>query len=257
MRTDVICNLYAMMKTRAEAASVARAMRDRNNNQPPHPGIYPDYAAPVVVNTPDDGREMRDMRWGMPSPQFVLMQSAGKRADKLRAKGQEIDKAAFAEMIRLEPDSGVTNVRKTDSKHWTRWLGPEARCLVPFSSFAEPDQDHEGSRQNIWFAFDDSRPLAFFAGVWTPHQCVRKAKTGWEEIEAFGFLTTDSAEPVKTYHSKAMPVILTDPAELDLWMSAAPWAEVAHLQRPRTDLVIVARGGKQDGEATASPGLFG
>jgi putative SOS response-associated peptidase YedK len=66
----------------------------------------------------------------LPSPQFVLLQSASKRADKLRAKGHEVDKPAFAEMLRLEPDGGVTNFRKTDSKHWTRWLTPANRCLV-------------------------------------------------------------------------------------------------------------------------------
>jgi putative SOS response-associated peptidase YedK len=242
-----MCNLYSMMKQRAELMRAVGAMQ-RDTNRGPQASVYPDYDAPVVINGAE-GREVRDMRWGMPSPQFVLMQSAGKRADKLRAKGQDVDKAAFAEMLRLEPDGGVTNVRKTDSKHWTRWLGPENRCLVPFTSFAEPDQDHEGTRKNIWFALDESRPLAFFAGVWTPHQCVRKAKTGWEEIEAFGFLTTDSAEPVRAYHAKAMPVILTERAEWDLWLSGAPWSEVSHLQRPLPDrLQIVAVGGKQDGE---------
>jgi putative SOS response-associated peptidase YedK len=246
-----VCNLYSNTLPRSAIIQLARALRDRNDNQPPQPGIYPDYPAPVIVIGEDGQREMRNMRWGMPSPQFVLMQSAGKRADKLRAKGQDIDKPAFAEMLRLEPDSGVTNVRKTDSKHWTRWLTPGNRCLVPFTSFAEPDQDHEGSRKNIWFALDDTRPLAFFAGVWTPHQCVRKAKAGWEEIEAFGFLTTDSAEPVKTYHTKAMPVILTTEEERDLWLSNAPWEDVKRLQRPLPDglLKVVSVGGKQDNPA--------
>jgi hypothetical protein len=44
-----MCNLYAMMKGRAEAAKLVRALRDRNDNQPPQSGIYPDYEAPVVV----------------------------------------------------------------------------------------------------------------------------------------------------------------------------------------------------------------
>ena len=101
------------------------------------------------------------------------------------------------------------NAQGKPNAHWRPWLGPANRCLVPFTSFAEPDQDHERTRQNIWFALDESRPLAFFAGVWTPHACVRMKSKGWEEIEAFGFLTTDPAEPVKTYHAKAMPVILT------------------------------------------------
>ena len=44
-----------------------------------------------------------------------------------------------------------------------------------------------------------------------------------------------------------MPVILTEPEEWDLWMSDAPWTEVAQLQRPLPDrLKVVATGGKSD-----------
>ncbi len=246
-----MCNLYAMMKTRAEAARLARAMSDRNNNQPPQPGIYPDYLAPVVVQGADGSREMRDLRWGMPTSKRALLDAANKRADSLRKKGTEFD---FDELLRMEPDKGVTNVRNTTNArgevnaHWRPWLGPANRCLVPFTSFAEPDQDHEKTRQNIWFALDETRPLAFFAGVWTPHACVRMKSKGWEEIEAYGFLTTEAAEPVRSYHQKAMPVILTTPAEWDLWMSNAPWSEVQSLQRslPEGALKVVARGVRQD-----------
>jgi len=94
----------------------------------------------------------------------------------------------------------------------------------------------------------EERPLAFFAGVWTPYSCVRKIKTGWEDCEVYGFLTTEANSEVAAYHSKAMPVILTEPAELDLWMSPAPWVEVKHLQRPLSDgtLKVVANGVRKD-----------
>lgn len=239
-----MCNLYAMMKGRAEVAALVRALADRNNNQPPTPGVFPDYAAPVVVRDETGARELRDMRWGMPSSKKALMDAASKRADKLRAKGGTVD---FNELLRMEPDKGTTNIRNTASRHWQPWLGPANRCLVPFTSFSEPDQVG-GSLQPVWFAREEDRPLAFFAGVWTPWGCVRKIKTGWEDCELFGFLTTDANAEVATYHSKAMPVILTAPAEWDLWLSDAAWSDVQHLQRPLPDgaLKVVARGVRQD-----------
>lgn len=238
-----MCNLYAMMKSRAEVAALIRAV-DRNNNQPPMPGIYPDYAAPVVVREPGGERMMRDMRWGMPTPKTVLVEAAKRRADKLRAKGGSVD---FDELLRVEPDKGVTNIRNTASRHWQPWLGPVNRCLVPLTSFSEPDQVG-GSLQSVWFAFGEARPLAFFAGLHTPWACVRKIKTGWEECEVFGFLTTAANAEVAAVHDKAMPVILTDPADWDLWLSDAAWPDVQHLQRPLPDgtLQIVARGVKED-----------
>jgi putative SOS response-associated peptidase YedK len=243
-----MCNLYAMMRGRAEVAALMRAL-DRNNNQPPQPGVYPDYAAPVIVAGEDGRREMRDMRWGMPSPRQVVHEAATKRADKLRAKGKTVD---FDELLRMEPDKGVTNVRNTASPHWQRWLVSASRCLVPVTSFCEPDQVG-GSLRQIWFALDETRPLAFFAGVHTSWSCVRKIKTGWEDCELFGFLTTEANAEVATYHSKAMPVILTDPADWDLWLSSAPWADVRSLQRPLPDgsLKVVAEAVKEDAAVPA------
>ncbi len=239
-----MCNLYASTRMRSETVRLARAMRDRNDNQPPLSAVFPDYPAPVVIRGEDGAREMRDMRWGMPSSKKALFDAASKRADKLRAKGQSVD---FPQLLRLEPDKGTTNIRNTASPHWKPWLGPDRRCLVPFTSFSEPDQVG-GSLQPVWFALDERRPLAFFAGVWTPWTCVRKIKDGEVTCDVFGFLTTDANAEVGTYHSKAMPVILTTPEERDLWLSDAPWEQVRHLQRPLPDgaLKVVARGDRKD-----------
>lgn len=81
----------------------------------------------------------------------------------------------------MEPDKGTTNVRNTTSQHWKRWLGPESCCLVPLTSFSEPDQVG-GSLQPVWFALSEERPLAFFAGIWKsrhwpPPECGRSASS--------------------------------------------------------------------------------
>ena len=64
----------------------------------------------------------------------------------------------------------------------------------------------DGSRPSVWFALDESRPLAFFAGLWTRWKSVRKVKEG--ETTNDPFLTTEPNAIVAPIHAKAMPVIL-------------------------------------------------
>ena len=146
-------------------------------------------------------------------------------------------------------DAGVTNVRNTKSSHWRRWLGVENRCVVPFTSFAEHEVLPNGSRPPVWFALDESRPLAFFAGIWTRWTSVRKMKEGATTNDLFAFLTTEPNDVVATYHPKAMPVILTTAEEIEIWMTA-PLAQALALQRPLPNQVlrVVARGSKKDGD---------
>ena len=135
------------------------------------PGVFPDYKAPIV-RTGAEGRELATARWGMPSSSKALMDATKKRAEKLQAKGKSVD---FNELLRMEPDGGTTNIRNVKSKHWTRWLGVENRCVVPFNSFSEFNKAEGG---DIWFALDETRPLACFAGIWTNWTSVRKVKEG-------------------------------------------------------------------------------
>ena len=221
-----MCNLYSLTKSQDAIRQLVRAMTDNTGNMPPLPGIYPDYAAPIVRNR-TEGRQFSMARWGMPSPATVLV---GKKSD-----------------------SGVTNVRNVESAHWRRWLIPEHRCVVPFTSFAENEVLSDGKRPTVWFAFNEDRPLAFFAGIWTRWTSVRKVKEGETTNDLFAILTTAPNAEIGAIHPKAMPVILRDAAEIDQWMNA-PLPEALKLQRPLPDgsLRIVARGEKEDG---APPGM--
>ena len=149
-------------------------------------------------------------------------------------------------------DPGVTNVRNTTSPHWRRWLGVENRCVVPFTSFSENEALADGSHPPVWFALDESRSLAFFAGVWTRCTSVRKVREGETTNDLFAFLTTEPNADVAPIHPKAMPVVLTTPEEIEIWMSA-PSAGALKLQRPLPNgaLRIVARGLRQDGGVAA------
>lgn len=200
--------------------SLFRVDRDRTGNLPQMPGIFPDYPAPIV-RIADGERELTMARWGMPSPQFAL-------------KGKTCD-------------PGVTNVRNTASPHWRRWLGPSNRCLVPFTSFSEYETGPGGKKIPVWFALDDSRPLAAFAGIWNKWTSVRKAKEGEVTADLYAFLTTEPNDVVAPVHPKAMPVILTTDEEFDIWLRV-PASEAMTLQRPLADgmLKIVAKGERQD-----------
>jgi putative SOS response-associated peptidase YedK len=76
----------------------------------------------------------------------------------------------------------------------------------------------------VWFALDEGRPLAYFAGIWTSWTLTRKLAEGEVTADLFGFLTPDANAEVGAVHPKAMPVILTREEELDTWL-AAPWPE--------------------------------
>ncbi|MBC7801973.1 MAG: SOS response-associated peptidase [Gemmatimonadaceae bacterium] len=219
-----MCNLYSVTKGQQAIRELANAMRDTTGNLPPMPDVFPDHAAPIVRTGADGVRELTMARWGMPSPVFAL-------------EGRKVDK-------------GVTNVRNTASPHWRRWLTPGSRCIVPFTSFSENERTPEGVVQPVWFALDETRPLAFFAGIWTGWTCTRKVAEGEITCDLFAFLTTDANAEVGAIHPKAMPVILTEPDYLEAWLTA-PWSEVCELQRPLPDgaLTIVGRGLKKDGPA--------
>jgi putative SOS response-associated peptidase YedK len=114
-----------------------------------------------------------------------------KRAQKLEAKGRAVD---FKELLRMEPDVGTTNIRNVNSSHWKRWLGPDHRCLAPFTSFSEYDTI-DGKKTPVWFARDQSRPLLCFAGLWTNWTSVRKAKEGEITANIFATRTSEQSTP--------------------------------------------------------------
>ena len=64
----------------------------------------------------------------------------------------------------------------------------------------------DGSRPPVWLAFDESRPLAFFAGLGARWTSVRKVKEGETTNHLFGFPPTEPRAEMQVIHPAAKPV---------------------------------------------------
>lgn len=153
--------------------------------------VFPKSTAPVLK--PDEAGRLwwTTMRWGLPGPK----QFGG---------------------------APVTNIRNIKSPHWRPLLGPQHRCLVPFTAFSEyEDASPKGKKQIRWFAPPD-RTMLFFAGIsgeWYGDYGSKKApNVGVHKL--FSFLTTAANDLVRPVHAKAMPVILRTQAEREEWLNA-------------------------------------
>ncbi len=100
----------------------------------------------------------------------------------------------------------VTNVRNLTSPFWKSMLSkPAQRCLVPFSTFAEP-KIGKGKAEH-WFSIA-GEPIAAFAGIWRPSDVGK----------VYAFLTCEPNPLVAPLHPKAMPVILL-PGDYEAWLT--------------------------------------
>jgi putative SOS response-associated peptidase YedK len=145
--------------------------------------IYPKYDACVIRI--EEGRRIVDvMSWG------IITTIKGK-------SGKPIQKP-------------VTNVRNLTSPFWRSTIAnPAQRCLVPFTSFAEPrpGKDPETGRPANWWFTVAGEEVCAFAGIWR-----------WSEgKKRFAFLTCEPNPLVAPLHPKAMPVIL-QPEDYESWL---------------------------------------
>jgi putative SOS response-associated peptidase YedK len=217
-----MCNLYSQKKSQAEVRDLANAMVDRAGNTPSLLAISPNGKAPVVRALPSGERKLLMMRWGFPLPNLP--------GTKPRSPY-------------------LINIRSTHSRYWLPWLRKiEILCLVPVTSFAEPDW-RSSKCVWTWFAQHESRPLMFFAGIWREWEGNRGTKVAPDMGKhlVFSFLTTGASADVAPFHPDATPVLLLDQSARDQWMFA-PWEMARELQKPPPagTLRVIAAGKKED-----------
>ena len=190
-----MCNLYSLNKKRDAVARFFRVSHNRTAAFEQLSAIFPRHMAPVVRQTADGEREAVMMSWG-----FMLLQNG--RAPR-----------------------PVTNVRDDKILTSTFWKSSfqERRCLVPASSFCEPNGDVKPATWH-WFAIngDEERPLFAFPGIWKRYRGPLKKDGPNVEIETYSFLTTTPNSLVATINHERMPVLLTQEEEFETWLRGSP-----------------------------------
>ena len=142
-----MCNLYSFGSPSRvmDAANKALGKKVRlgaSAGNLPEDYIGADSEGPVIRRSGED-LEIDILRWGFPPA------SAKDKSGKWTPP--------------------ITNIRNLESRWWKNvnrdWLlKPDHRCLVPFSSFAEPVPGK--GRENAWF--ETPKAQGFFAGIWRP-----------------------------------------------------------------------------------------
>jgi putative SOS response-associated peptidase YedK len=216
-----MCNLYSLNKKRDMVARFFRVSHNRAASFERASAIFPKNIAAVVREAADGEREIVMMSWG-----FIFVENG-------------------------KAPRPVTNVRDDKiltSAFWRRSF-LERRCLVPASSFCEPNGDVRPATWH-WFSIKgaDARPLFAFPGIWRRYQGPLKKDGANIEIDTYAFLTTTPNSLVATINHERMPVLLTREEEFDAWLRA-PVDEAFALAReyPSEKMRIVREGfAKQD-----------
>ncbi len=97
-RAEAVCNLYSLNKNKNTVATMFRVPHNRTVHIDPLPGIFPNYAAPVVRHAADGEREMAIMSWGFP---LLQAGKAPRRVTNVR------DDKILTILIRATPLSGA------------------------------------------------------------------------------------------------------------------------------------------------------
>ncbi|MFA5957810.1 SOS response-associated peptidase [Hyphomicrobium sp.] len=194
-----MCNLYSQTRNVEAIRRLFRVPHNRATLLDPRPAIFPGYEAPIVSRADDGERELVSMSWG-----FVLLQD-GKAPRR------------------------VTNVRddKILSSRFWKPSFEKRRCLVPASSYCEPNGEKPASW--FWFAVngDEDRRLFAFPGIWQRWKGPIKKDGPNVDIDVYSFVTTKPNALTDSINHERMPVLLTEVEEFETWLTGSTEAAFA------------------------------
>ena len=227
-----MCNLYSMTRAPEAILRLFRVSPNRAAAFAPLEAIFPGHQAPVIRLAEDGERELIQMSWG-----FVLLQQ-GKAPRR------------------------VTNVRDDKLRSSAFWRGSfvERRCLVPATSFCEPNGDMKPATWH-WFALngDTPRPVFAFPGIWRRYNGPLRKDGDAIELDVYAFLTTTPNSLVATINHERMPVMLNSAEACETWLTGADDAAFALAREYPPEQMRIVREGfdKSDPAVSTGPGQPG
>jgi len=142
----------------------------------------------IVVRSPEAGREMIVMRWGL-VPRWAKDMSIGSRMINARAETL-IEKPAFRDAFR------------------------KRRCLIPVTGFYEWAEVSRDKKQPYLIRMRGGKLFAL-AGLWEEWM----PPDGGAMLQTFTIVTTEANEAIRPFHHR-MPVILSR-EHVDIWLNPA------------------------------------
>jgi putative SOS response-associated peptidase YedK len=115
------------------------------------------------------------------------------------------------------------------SRCWTPSF-QQRRCLVPASSYCEPDSDKPAKWHSFAVNGDEERRLFAFPGIWQRGKGPVKKDGPNVEIDVYSFMTTAPNALTDSINHERMPVLLSEEEEFETWLSGSP-AEALALAR--------------------------
>ncbi len=218
-----MCNLYSVRTSRAALARKFGLSDNRMAAFEPLPAIFPGHMAPIIKVAADGERELVLRSWG-----FILLREgyAPKR---------------------------VTNARddKLATKFW-RDSFEARRCLVPASSFCEPD-GNAPSRWH-WFALkgEEPRPLFAFPGLYRQWKGPIKRGGPNVDIEVFSFVTSLPNDLTGSINPERSPALLLSEVEARAWLLGTPSEALAVIKTTDPERLQIVQAGF-DKEDLCSP----